>query len=211
MLAPIACRALWRFAKASSKPTRCQASRTVTTTRKVTVRYRATVPVKLTRRVKVRGVWVKRRVTVKKVVWKTRTDNRTESTTTELDPVPCYRPSVGSDVVVQSRDPEYVSYVLAVQALAHESFHLVDLTAGKPAITSSSVLESRAECLGLQRIARVASALGAADDDARSMARYYAEAVYPGRQSSAPDYWSAECRPGGALDLDPGTPDWPTD
>ena len=206
----MACEHLWRFAKASSKPTRCPASRTVTTTRKVTVRYRATVTVKVTRRVRVGGVWVKKRVTVRKVVWKTRTEDRTESTTIELDRVPCYRPSVGADVVVRSGDPAYRSYVYAIQALAHEAFHLADLTAGKPVIIATAVVESRAECFGLQRIARVASALGSAEDDARSMALYYVETIYPGRESSSPDYWSPECRPGGALDLDPATPDWPT-
>jgi hypothetical protein len=209
-LAPIVCEHLWRFAKATSKPTRCPASRTVTMTRKVTVRYRATVSVKVTRRVKVGGVWVKKRVTVRRVVWKTRTENRTESTTTELDRVPCYRPSVGPDIVVRSGDPAYRSYVFAIQALAHEAFHLVDLTAGKPVITAPAILESRAECFGLQNIARVALGLGAAEDDARSLARYYAETVYPGRESSSPDYWSPECRSGGALDLEPATPDWPT-
>ena len=131
------CELLWRFAKASSKPTKCQASRTVTTTRTVKVRYRTTVPVKVTRRVKVRGAWVTKRVTVKKVVWKTRTEERTESTTTEIDPVPCYRPSVGPDVVVGSPDPAYAGYVYAIQALVHETFHLVDFTAGKPAITTT--------------------------------------------------------------------------
>jgi len=208
-LAPIACEHLWRYAKATTKPTKCSASRTVTTTRKVTVRYRATVPVTVTRRVKVGGIWVKKRVTVKKVVWKTRTDVRTQTSTTELDPVPCYRPAVGQDVLVRSGDPAYRDYIGAVQALAHEAFHLVDLTAGKPAIIASSVLESRAECFGFQRIARVASELGAAEDDAASMALYYVESVYSLRQSSSP-YWSAECRPGGALDLDPETPSWPT-
>lgn len=209
-LAPIVCEHLWRFAKATSKPTRCPASRTVTTTRKVTVRYRATVSAKVTRRVKVGEVWVKKRVIVRKSVWKTRTEDRSETTTTELDPAPCYRPSVGPDVVVRSGDPAYRSYVFAIHALAHVAFHLADLTAGKPVITAPTVLESRAECFGLQNIARVALGLGAAEDDARSLARYYAETAYPGRQSCSPDYWSPECRSGGALDLEPATPDWPT-
>ena len=209
-LSPTPCELLWRFAKASSKPTKCQASRTVTTTRTVKVRYRTTVPVKVTRRVKVRGVWVTKRVTVKKVVWKTRTEERTESTATEIDPVPCYRPSVSPDVVVGSPDPAYAGYVHAIQALVHETFHLVDFTAGKPAITTTAVFEARAECFGLQNVARAALGLGAAEDDARSMALYYVERTYPTRQSTAPDYWSPECRPGGALDLNPATPDWPT-
>ena len=209
-LAQIACEHLWGFAKASTKPTKCPASRTVTSTRKVTVRYRARVPVKVTRKVKVNGVWVTKRVTVRKLVWKTRTEERTESTTTEIDPVPCYMPAVGPGVVVRSGDPAYRYYVYAVHSLAHEIFHVVDLTAGKPAIIAPAYLESRADCFGLQNIARVALGLGAADDDARSMARYFYELIYPGRQSATPDYWSPECRPGGALDLAPATPDWPT-
>ena len=209
-LAEWVCEHLWRFAKASSKPTKCAATHTVTTTRKVTVRYRATVRVKVTRRVKVRGVWVEKRLTVNKVVWKTRAEDRSETTTTEIDPVPCYKPSVAPDVVVGPGDPTYGTYVTAIQVLAHESFHLLDLTAGKPVITASAVLESRADCFGLQNIARVAQGLGAAEDDARSMALAYVETFYPGFQSRAPQYWSEECRPGGALDLNPATPDWPT-
>lgn len=209
-IAQIACDYLWRFAKASSKPTKCPASRTVTTTRNVTVRYRATVPVKVTRRVKVNGVWVTKRVTVRKVVWRTRTEERPQTTTSEIDPVPCYRPSVGPDVVVRSGDPAYRYFVYAVHTIAHETFHLVDFTVGKPVILTPAYLESRADCFGLQNVAWVALGLGAADDDARSMARYFYEMIYPGRQSATPDYWSPECRPGGALDLAPATPDWPT-
>lgn len=212
-LAPIACQYLWRFAKARAKPTKCDASKTVTTSHAVTVRYKQRVAVKVTRRVKVNGVYVKRRVTVYRQVWRTRQEQRATTTTVPLGRVPCYSPAEpGTTVTVPvGGEAEYRNFVYAIATLAHESIHLFDLTAGRSidVVATRQAAESRAECLGMQNIARVAVALGDTPDDATALAKYYALQMYPARQTSAPDYWSSDCVPDGRLDQTPGDGVWP--
>ena len=212
-LAPIACQYLWSFAKAQAKPTKCDASKTVTTSHAVTVRYKKRVAVKVTRRVKVNGVYVKRRVTVYRQVWRTRQEQRTTTTTVPLGRVPCYSAAEpGTTVTVPAGgEAEYRTFVFAIANLAHESIHLFDLTAGKSidVVATRQAAESRAECLGMQNIARVAVALGDTPDDAAALARYYALQMYPDRQTSNPDYWSPDCVPDGRLDQTPGDGVWP--
>lgn len=213
-LAPIACEHLWKFAKASTKPTRCESFKTVTRTTDVEVRYRAQIPVKTTKRVKVKGLWRIKTVTVKKPVWRTRTEARTTSEDVPLSPVPCYGQPAAAGITLSPPAggwEAYVNFVKAIQTLAHEAIHLFDGTAGKSVdvIGTTNAAESRAECLGMQNIARVAKRLGAGEDDAVSIARYYAEQYYPRRQQVAPDYWSPECKPGGTLDLTPSDGSWP--
>lgn len=209
-LAPVACEHLWRFAKASSKPTKCQASRTETVVRRYWVSYRTKVTRRVVRRVKVNGVYVTRRVPMKVTITRTRPENREETTTVSAAPVPCYKPDVPAGVTWRAPDASYRLYVIAIHVLAHESFHLADFTAGKPVVTTREAGESRAECFGMQHLARVAVELGAAPEDARSIALYYAENMYAGWQATDPAYWSADCRAGGPLDLNPATSDWPT-
>lgn len=209
-LATKACERLWQLAKAATKPTRCPASRTVTETKRVKVRYRATPPAKR-RRVRVSGHWVTRAVANKRVVWKTRVEARTVTREEQIGLLPCYSET---DVDVTLSDSPagtqgYWEFVFAIQTLAHESVHLLDFTSGKPLISSKAVLESRAECLGMQNIARVATALGAAPDDAANMQRWYWENYYPTRQAQFPDYWSPDCRADGPLDASPGDGVWP--
>lgn len=85
--------------------------------------------------------------------------------------------------------------VVAVQVLAHESYHLAGVRS-----------EAQTECSAVQRLDEVAEALGATPDEARSLAeRYYAE-VYP-RMPDA--YRSAECKDRGELDASPDDPEWP--
>jgi hypothetical protein len=96
--------------------------------------------------------------------------------------------------------------------LAHESIHLFDNTAGKSIDLMGATAqerESRADCLGMQNIARVAVALGDTPEGASALARYYVLVIYPGRQASSPDYWTADCVPNGRLDLAPGDGIWP--
>ncbi len=209
-LATKACERLWQFAKATTKPTRCAASLTVTETRRVKVRYRATAPARR-RRVRVKGHWVTRIVTKKHAVWKTRVATRTTTRQEQLGPLPCYS-ETESDVTL-SEFPGgtrgYRELVFAIQTLAHESGHLLGFTSGKPVIASRAVAESRAECFGMQNIARVAIALGAAPDDAANMQRWYWENLYPTRQAQLPDYWSPDCRADGPLDASPGDGVWP--
>ena len=103
----------------------------------------------------------------------------------------------------------YGRYASAMQALAHESVHLYDFTAARPVPVSTQEMESRAECVGMQNLARVASALGASPDDAASIAAWYARRMYRARKSQTPEYWSADCRAGGLLDISPGDGRWP--
>jgi hypothetical protein len=75
--------------------------------------------------------------------------------------------------------------VLAVHVLTHEAMHL------------SGRLDEAAECAAVQRDARTARLLGAADADAAGLAAAYWHDLYP----LMPDgYRSPECRSGGALD-----------
>lgn len=212
-LAPIACQYLWSFAKAQAKPTKCDASRTVTTSRTVTVRYKKRVAVKVTRRVKVNGMYVKRRVTVYRQVWRTRREQRTATTTVPLGRVPCYSAAEPGTTVAAPAigEAEYRKVVFAISTLAHESIHLLDFTAGRSidAVATTQATESRAECLGMQNIARVAAALGDTPDDAAALATYYALKMYPDRKTSNPDYWSPDCVQNGRLDQTPGDGVWP--
>lgn len=211
-LATKACERLWQFAKATTKPTKCKASRLVTETRQVSVRYRTTVAAKVRKRVKVNGRWVTRVVTVKQLVWKTRVENRTESYTEPLGLVPCYSPAAAGVTIASPAEGRqaYSDYVAAITTLAHESIHLYDFTSGRTVHGwSRAVFESRAECLGMQNAARVALALGAAPDDAANIARWYWETFYPKRQTEFPDYWSSDCRAGGPLDATPADGAWP--
>jgi hypothetical protein len=76
--------------------------------------------------------------------------------------------------------------VLVVHVLTHEAMHL-----------SGRLDEAAAECAAVQRDARTARLLGAADADAAGLAAAYWHDLYP----LMPDgYRSPECRSGGALD-----------
>ncbi len=212
-LAPIACQYLWNFAKATAKPTKCDASTTTTSSQSVTVRYQQWVAVKILQRVKVKGVYVMRRVTVYRDVWRTRQEQRTTTTSVQLGRVPCYASAAPGTTVSTPAggESEFRNFVFAIATLAHESIHLFDLTAGRSIepVATTQAAESRAECLGMQNIPRVAVGLGATPDDAAALAKYYATVMYPRRQTSAPDYWSPDCVQGGRLDLTPGDGIWP--
>ena len=83
----------------------------------------------------------------------------------------------------------------ALHVLAHESSHLAGVRD-----------EAAADCFGLQRTAVAAEDLGADPAEAERLARI----ALAERALTAPtDYRSAECRDGGALDLDPGSSVWP--
>jgi hypothetical protein len=210
-LAPIACDHLWRYGKAARKPTMCDASRAQSTSRQVTVRYRATVKSKVRKRVKVNGVYKWKTVTVVKKVWKTRVETRTDTTTVPIDPIPCY--ATLTDTSITRADPtdgkqSYHDYVLALQTISHESIHLYDDTEGRH-VYAKPEPEQRADCLGMQHLADTARAFGATAEDAASIAQYYANELYPLRRTQAPDYWSSDCRSDGPLDQSPGDGRWP--
>jgi hypothetical protein len=76
--------------------------------------------------------------------------------------------------------------VIAVHVITHEAMHM-----------AGELGEARAECLAVQRDARLARALGATREQASDLARQYWLQVYP----QMPDeYRSGECAPGGELD-----------
>jgi len=83
----------------------------------------------------------------------------------------------------------------ALHVLAHESSHLAGVRD-----------EAVADCYGLQRTALAAEDLGADPAEAELLARI---ALADRAVTAPPDYRSAECRDGGALDLDPSTSAWP--
>jgi hypothetical protein len=83
----------------------------------------------------------------------------------------------------------------ALHVLAHESSHLAGVRD-----------EAAADCYGLQRTAVAAEGLGADPLEAERLARI---ALVERAVTAPPDYRSAECHDGGALDLDPGSSVWP--
>ncbi len=83
----------------------------------------------------------------------------------------------------------------ALHVLAHESSHLAGVRD-----------EAAADCFGLQRTAVAAEELGADPAEGKRLARI----ALAERAVTAPsDYRSAECRDGGALDLDLISSTWP--
>lgn len=109
----------------------------------------------------------------------------------------------------------YDGYAQAVLTLAHETVHIVQGTVGKT-VPSDSLVESQAECTGLQTMAQVAVQLGDTADDAQQLADYTWLMVYPSKAkltdayATQHPYWSADCAPGGPLDIrPPGSTVWP--
>jgi hypothetical protein len=199
-LSPRACWYLWQYAMAPLKPTKCQTFTTQIATNYRTVAYKAKVRQRVKVRVKVKGKSVTRYRWVTRTVTKTKQVPTTTTQQVEGPAAPCYgstaTPTVGWD--------EYNNYAFALLVLAHESVHLLDLTAGA---SVDQPFEARAQCIGIQLIPSVATRLGATADDARSIAQYALDRIYP-RYEGTP-YWSADCRQGGPLDLSPTDGIWP--
>jgi hypothetical protein len=90
--------------------------------------------------------------------------------------------------------------VQAIQTIAHESYHVLGF-----------YQEATAECYGMQSLWYAAHRLGASVALSQSLAQYYWSQIYPlRRRSHYPEYWSAECRDGGKLDLRPKSHAWPS-
>jgi hypothetical protein len=93
-------------------------------------------------------------------------------------------------------DEDTLRAVFGIVTLAHESWHLRGITS-----------EAMTQCYAVQTTEQVAVRLGVPPADAHLIALRVAAddaAMSPG------EYHSLECRPGGALDRHPETPDWPT-
>jgi hypothetical protein len=91
--------------------------------------------------------------------------------------------------------PSVERAAVAVNVLAHESFHL-----------GGEQSEAIAQCHALQANADVARRLGASPEEAEAVAAFVLARVQP---SLPPAYQSPECRDGGALDLHPERAGWP--
>jgi hypothetical protein len=85
--------------------------------------------------------------------------------------------------------------VIAVQVLAHESYHLSGISD-----------EARTECAAIQRIDHVAVELGATPDQGRLIAERYYDDVYPQMPTA---YRDVECKEDGELDASPNDGQWP--
>jgi hypothetical protein len=93
-------------------------------------------------------------------------------------------------------DEDTVRAAFGIVTLAHESWHLRGV-----------LNEAQAQCYAVQTTEQAARALGVPPAHAHVLALRVAA-----DDGAAPrgDYHSGECRPGGAFDLHPKTPDWPT-
>ena len=92
-------------------------------------------------------------------------------------------------------DEDTLRAVHGIVTLAHESWHLRGV-----------VVEAQTQCYAVQTVEHVALRLGVSPTDASLIALRVAAddaAAAPG------EYHSVQCRPGGAYDLHPKTPDWP--
>ena len=93
-------------------------------------------------------------------------------------------------------DQDTLRAVHGIVTLAHESWHLRGI-----------VNEAQTQCYAVQTVEPVARGLGVAREEAHLIALRVAAddaAAPPG------EYHSRQCSPGGAFDLHPETPDWPT-
>jgi hypothetical protein len=89
---------------------------------------------------------------------------------------------------------------MALETITHEAYHLLGYQN-----------EATAECYGLQSLWYSAVRLGASPQLGETLASLYANEMYPSRRTSEhPEYWSAECRDGGKLDLRPSSHAWPS-
>jgi hypothetical protein len=95
--------------------------------------------------------------------------------------------------------PYVVPIVWALQTVAHESYHVLGYTN-----------EAQVDCYGMQSIWFVANRLGASVPEAQALAQLFAERIYPLRRTETPQYWSPQCRDGGAYDLRPASHAWPS-
>jgi hypothetical protein len=100
---------------------------------------------------------------------------------------------------VESDCARVASMAMALAVVAHESYHLLGYSN-----------EAQVECYGMQSIWFVANKLGASIDESQALASLYATRMYPQRRTQTPQYWSAECRDGGKLDLRRSLARWPS-
>jgi hypothetical protein len=197
------CLPLKAFAVAATKPTKCRSAALVTATVKVPTRVRVRRTLVVGGRRRTTSIWVTRLVPTRVVK-----PGRFGA------PAPCYPPAGRVQELGAAFWDDYDAYATAILTLAHESIHLggvVGLRLANGTTAGDPLAEAKAQCYGMQWMPYVAEQLGDAPDDAQAIATYYWERVYPRyRQFERGEYWSADCAPGGARDLQvAGTAAWP--
>jgi len=109
------------------------------------------------------------------------------------------------DAAADQLPSDYIHYAEALLTLAHEPIHLggeVYGVLGKGLAVGDPEAEAKADCYGMQWLGYVATQLGDNPTDAAAIATWVAEVYYPGLENSDnPEYWSADCVPGGRLDI----------
>jgi hypothetical protein len=229
-LSPGVCLHLQQFAQAAIKPTKCQAttSEDVTVTRqRLVTRYRVvkvTKPTRINGRLHKVGIWkIPYQVKVPYTV--------TTTKDVLAPPAPCFlgtpyaegasgvcwqvpdqtgvKQKSCFDVTANPDNPfwsEYSAYGFAIKTVAHEAIHLWQDQAGA-LVPADAIIEAQANCSGLQWMYDVATALGDTPDDAQAIATFEWLVEYPGAMlygdsfAKQHPYWSADCKPGGALDI----------
>ncbi len=93
-------------------------------------------------------------------------------------------------------DGKTLAAVSGIVTLAHESWHLRGI-----------VNEAQTQCYAVQTTEAVARRLGVSIADARAIA---VRVALDDARAPEDEYHSAQCRPGGAYDLRPDTPAWPS-
>jgi hypothetical protein len=185
------------YGQASSKPTRCATVDTVTRTVYDTVRVKKKVW--YWKKIRLRNGQTKR-VRKSKYVWVTKQVPRIVTEQVPGPGIPCY----GSNEALPA---EYSNYSLMLEVISHEVIHLWDDRVGYRMQTQASA-ESRAECFGMQLLPAWALTFGGDEDDAKALAKYYWDVVYPKWGPTSP-YWRPDCAPNGPLDISPNDGVWP--
>jgi hypothetical protein len=197
------CLPLKQFAVAAAKPTKCRAAEPRLVTVKVPKRMSVRKTVVVGGKRRVASVWVTRPVATQVV-----------RMVPSAEPAPCYPGTGGLQLVGPTFWDDYESYVIAIETLAHEAVHLggvVGLQLASGRSVGDPLAEAKAQCYGMQWMAFAAEQLGDTPDDAQALATYYWDRIYPRYEGVLGGrYWSADCRPGGTLDLrPPGDTAWP--
>lgn len=103
--------------------------------------------------------------------------------------------------MLKQPDPQNVFHTLPLMVFTHEAMHI-----------KGYHNEAETECVAMQYAADAGRRFGLSEQMAHDMAKSYWQKQYQQRGAnsggSAGHYWSPECKPGGALDLNLPYPPW---
>jgi hypothetical protein len=106
---------------------------------------------------------------------------------------------VPHEVPIESICADYVvPKLFGWQTLIHEGTHLAGV-----------MDEAATDCWAMQNLPWFAWKMGVEETQAREIGVDYWNLFYVPFRQQTPDYYSSECRDGGALDLSPDSHDWP--